>query len=378
MKTIQLFIASVIASLLYAAVVAAQPAPTPPPAPPTPSTPATASASTDQKPADLAIPESPALTLLGLTADKAVRPATLQAFAAALANGIDAQGHLQNGLAIDANPYRLLNGKNLILEDFAVPMKAVLARTSVSLASTQESTTKLRHAALGLHAAIIDLGDPHRDLLLVQCFQKELLPIVLAGPVQPPTDDGPIVTQVSSINNQAIQKCRDESAKRNWNRTSWIVAAGNAWVSPATNSNRLNDDGNAVWTSYAWGFEQLKSSLPSLYDHGQLILHFRVRNKEHVTDDKVTTDHDRRLYAIRFRYGSPTRNGSVEVTRDTDRTATARLRNTSALASYEQRISEGMWLNLSAGRQSTHSGASGNVMRTTIHWQFNPKQTYTP
>src|SRR3989442_1377066 len=58
---------------------------------------------------DLAIPESPAAAVLGLTSPVS-RPATPRELAVSLLNGTDAQGNPQNGLSLDLAPYWLAAG----------------------------------------------------------------------------------------------------------------------------------------------------------------------------------------------------------------------------------------------------------------------------
>jgi len=325
----------------------------------------------DLAPADLAIPESAAFTVLGITPAKVTKPGTLPELAAGVANGVDSHGKLQNGVAIDVNPFRMIYGNRLLLENFKDPVIGTLARTSLSLATTTEAASKTGHAAVGIHFAVIDLSDPHNDPDLITCLKTELDKIPL--PTTPTIEKPKIV--ISAEVKKAVQDCRDAFAERVWNRTSWTVAAASAHISSDTTAQNLKSDGGGVWSSFAYGFEQLGKD-NWWYQHAQLIVHAHARNGEHVTDEnKVTTDHDRRLYGTRLRIGSANRNGSLELTHETDRTAANRSRRNAAVLSLEQKLFEGVWLQVALGREQVHGGdGTGIVARSTFHWQFNQKK----
>lgn len=335
----------------------------------------------DITPVDLGIPESPALTVLGLSADKATRPGTLTAFAAAAANGVDDHGHVHSGVALNANPYRLYKANRLTIEDFR-GVSGFYTRTAVSLATTQEASGNVGHVAVGFHTALFDAGEPHDNPNLIKCFQKALADNTHVIPPSP--DKSAFVVDQAGLNKSA-QACRDTFLAEDllWNRSSWIVAVAPAWISSDDTLHKLRSDGGGAWTSVAWGFEQLGTNAlvdgkPSndswLHNHAQVILHFRARNNEHVTDkNQVTTNHDSRLYGVRFRVGRARFNGSVELTHNTDRTSAVRNRRTTGVLAFEQRLAEGVWLNVSVGKEQTHGASSGVVARSTFHWQLNPK-----
>src|SRR5262249_47786630 len=67
---------------------------------------------------DLAVPESPAFAVLGITPQSVTRPTSPRSFATSLLNGLDEKGNFQAGLAIDVAPYLLLAGPALTLEDY--------------------------------------------------------------------------------------------------------------------------------------------------------------------------------------------------------------------------------------------------------------------
>jgi len=65
---------------------------------------------------DLSVPDSPAFTVLGLTPEEVARPTTARKLATSLLNGVDRNGVLQTGVAIDTVPYLALAGQLVTLQ----------------------------------------------------------------------------------------------------------------------------------------------------------------------------------------------------------------------------------------------------------------------
>lgn len=331
----------------------------------------------DITPADLSVPGSPAFVLLGVTPQKVTRPATPTAFASSILSSVDDHGKLQNGLALDTSPYLLAKGRTLTIDQYRGSIRRRLqAGMRLSFATTKDATGDTQHLATGVHITIFDLGDPRRDDQLVACFDNAS---ILPPPLPPPNPGAPaVITDLKADVAKKFDTCRADSAKRNWNRSSWIIAGGTAWSSSSGTTNELESDGGGIWTSYAWGFEKIANK--RLHDHAQLIFHARWRGNEHVTDkNKVTTEHDRRLVGARFRYGSPKLNGSVELTEQWDESSAKTNRSRTLLVGLEQRVADGIWLDLSLGKEfGRREDDTALVARSSFHWSFNTKASRSP
>lgn len=316
------------------------------------------------KPADLSVPESPAFTALGVTPQDVTRPASPNAFAMSLLNAVDDKGKLQSGMAIDTSPYLLFRGKTLDLQKYqANAYIRALAQIKLSAATTKPtSDDPTQRFSAGLHYTIFDHGDPRSDAELLKCFADNT-----TLPTSPAVVEETVVTFQDS---KALKDCREKSEKRNWNAASWTVAIAPIWVTPDGSANELSRDGGAAWTSYAYGFKSFGSKW--LSEHGQVIFHARFRDNEHVKDDDgVTRDHDKRVYGIRFRVGAPRFNGSVEGTYTSDQSSLTRVSKRRILVGLERRIIEGLWLQISVGRDLTALGASEQIVaRSSVHWSF--------
>lgn len=153
----------------------------------------------DKATLDLTVPESPAFTVLGLTPENVVRPANPRELAMELLNGVDRNGNLQSGVAIDTAPYLLAKSRTLTLRDYqADRVKHVLARTQLSFATAKgtDSEDEAIRAGVGLRVTPWDEGDPRLDPILV----SEVLAIqgkvraALAGPARSPWEERIVVT----------------------------------------------------------------------------------------------------------------------------------------------------------------------------------------
>lgn len=127
---------------------------------------------------DLAVPESPAFTVLGVTPENVVRPTSPRQLALSLLNGVDRDGNFQSGIAVDTAPYLLVAGQHLTLQDYRDSKnywsKRLPARTQVSLATAKGSTTddKSSRVALGIRVTPWDAGDPRLDDELIDCLRQ--------------------------------------------------------------------------------------------------------------------------------------------------------------------------------------------------------------
>lgn len=119
-------------------------------------------------------PEDPALALLGVTPQAIFRPSSPNALGTYLNNGIDENGNLKTGLAVQTAPYFLLRGADITLEKYNSDwFERVLSNIQLSLATTKGASEEDMSVsgAIGLRLVIFDWGDP-------RLFNKNLPPSV--------------------------------------------------------------------------------------------------------------------------------------------------------------------------------------------------------
>jgi hypothetical protein len=173
---------------------------------------------------DLAIPESPAFAVLGLTPEAVVRPTTLREFVTTLLNGVDRRGNLQSGVAIDVAPWRLGEAQEgedgLTIREYRRSyIKQVLLRSKVSIGSAVGTSSEDRSArvALGFTTTPFDAGDPVLDRQLTrdlrnawQTLQREMGDELTPTP---PARPRPVVYDSVSAYQRAMQDYSERLGK---------------------------------------------------------------------------------------------------------------------------------------------------------------------
>ena len=206
---------------------------------------------------DLTTPNSPAFSILGLNPQNVTRPATPKAFATSLLNGVDKNGNIQSGLAIDTVPFMLVYGDNYTIDEYRdykksteLYLKSYLANTSLSIASTKGSSSadKSTKVAGGLRFVVFDLGDPRLDLIFDQC---------LADAFPPPSHGmGPPTGKTETAGDTSKwDACKKASRARNWNRSAWDLGAAISANSPNGQTNDFSGSTKAFYTTFGYGFE---------------------------------------------------------------------------------------------------------------------------
>ena len=111
---------------------------------------------------DLAVPEVPALAVLGLTTQEVIRPTTPREFATELLNGIDRNGNFQSGVAIDTVPWLFFLGDTSLNKYRESYPTQLLLNNAFSFATTKGSSNddKSVRVAVGVRFVPWNLGDP--------------------------------------------------------------------------------------------------------------------------------------------------------------------------------------------------------------------------
>lgn len=247
---------------------------------------------------DVAAPDAPAITVLGLSPTNISKPTSPAEFATDLLNAFDDNGHFQSGVALDAVPFLVFGGRSFTLGDYAASgVKAyvirVLARTSTSFATVKgtSSPDMSVRLATGFRVTLLDLSDPRAKFY--NCVAK----------INPKVDpNNP--TAASDLENQ-IKKCR--SGDTVWNGTSLVIAGAPTWISNEGSTTSLKQNGGGYWISYAQG----------LGTWGQLIINGRRQTGEHVAPQGASTTttfvlQDTTVAGGAFRIGHSDFNGVVE------------------------------------------------------------------
>ncbi len=270
---------------------------------------------------DLSVPESPAFTVLGTTPEQVTRPTSPRDFALAVAQGVDKNGKLASGLAIDLNPYMLLYGNELSLNAYKEKENhttRIIANTQVSIGTTQanEDKDKSLRVGLGLQSTIWDKGDPRMDETFQKCL-KDLTDNLFSTP--PPSlnigNKSPIDEVAKEKRRQEFKNagtpCYNVAAKKNWNKSAWIIGLGSSWHSDDGSTSNMTKSARGLWSSVSYGFD----GIPGLENDALLILHGRRLLGERAPDPNLAgafLEQNSTVYGARIRTGSSDFGTSVE------------------------------------------------------------------
>lgn len=330
---------------------------------------------------DTSVPASPAFTILGLTPNTITRPASPRKLATSLLNGVDQNGNFQAGIAIDTAPYMLIYGNGITLQNYRNNrVVRFLARTEFSLATAKgaSESDKSARIATGLHFTIFDRGDPRTDKTYAERLAAVATQILEESPPLSPTaSQADIDKRKKEIEEKVLtasKSIREEYERRSWNRSSWVIAAATSWISPDGTTSRMVPDGAAVWTSLAYGFE----NVPGLQDHAQAILYGRFHGYESIPDPENPGEFYRQQSTFaggRFRFGDESTIGSFEAvyvhTRPVNLPTQRYFRMT---IGAEKRLTDNVWLHFGIGGESgVENGQNKFFILGAFNWGAGPK-----
>ncbi len=359
---------------------------------------------------DFSIPDTPAFTVLGLSPESVTRPRTPRALAAAIKNGVDQNGKLKTGLAIEFAPLRLSDPTTL-LEGYITDKQPytsntfsqTIQNTSISIATAQGAggDDKSIRLGLGLSIPIIDQSDGRTDQVLKSCYQTvkerwfkadddvdlaedaqaKLSPNASA---QQKADAAERVTRAKvalrELTLNSAAGCFKARPSVKWNATVWTVSVGNAWTSDSGNFNDRKTATRGVWTTYA-GRLQDNSWLA---EHGQLLLHVRALTNERVPDSKNAgkfINQDSRVAGIGFKLGSESFNATLQTSYQRLKIEGVanidKIRKTAI--GFEFKVANDMWLVATAGGESGRvNGENKSFVSAGLKFAPSNKSVLTP
>ena len=293
----------------------------------------------------------PAFDALGLAPENVSSPSTPRDFAGDLINGVDRNGVLQHGLAIETAPFRWFRIGTSI-GDYRKSSSARWAYNfSVSVATSKAvEESDAVQLAVGFKEVLWESvdHDPYRNGSLDAAFQQNPRPL---------PDDRGALPDSSTSDEDPFKTAVDEFYKNKWRGGIWTAAIAPTWNSESGKVSNLTGTGFTVWTTFAYGLP--KSRSPRIGSSNPLNVQFaaelRYRDGEHVTDpnDKMhVAAQDSFLAAGRVRVGSDTFNGFAEggyvrvwhgLNGDDDGWRGA--------LGVEKRLAPNIWLVITAGQQ---------------------------
>jgi hypothetical protein len=320
----------------------------------------------------------PAFDALGLSPESVTSPTTPRELASDLLNGVDQNGVLQHGLAIETAPFRLV-GIRTNLRNYESPdLNGAICRWvynfSVS-AATSKATDKSDAVQLAFGFKEVlwesESHDPYRNPDLRKAFAEAArqvpLPDDLDNPATPLT---PVPETASNVFKNAVT----DFYNNKWQGGIWTAAIAPTWNSNSGKLSDLSGTGFTTWTTFAYGTTKNALMVGDSAANVQMIGEIRYRDAEQVTDPNnkahVATQNTF-LAAGRVRMGTDSFNGFAEggyvrvwhgLNGDGDGWRGA--------LGVEKKLSKNIWLVLSAGEQFGEAGAKTNNLFAVSSLRF--------
>ncbi len=257
---------------------------------------------------DLGVPDSPLFVAMGLAPSEVIRPGSPKELVTSLLSGVDQNGNVQTGFALDLSPYMLGFGDQVTLHHYRDNyMTRLLARSQLSVATAKGSDEEDESTRLGIGIRItpFDLGDPRTDKGLSRCFKDKLTRgsskeadalRALADEIEDraieDAENGLSDEQIQARNaaetarlgelsSASVSTCRSEARALNWNRSSWTLGAAPSWIGKDGGFGNLKFGAATFWSSVAWGFEKV----PGLERGSQFLVSVKYAIGEQVPDE---------------------------------------------------------------------------------------------
>ena len=309
---------------------------------------------------DIAPPESPAFSVLGIAPKNVSRPTSPSDFATSVISSFDQQGNFQAGTALDAAPFLLLaNHMRLMAHYTDTWWVRPLARTTISYGTTKGASDadKSVRLAFGARIVLYDEADPR--LLFGRCVQEFT-----------PDPNRDIEVQKRELREKRDQ-CVALSAKHIWNATSLVIAGAPSWISTTGRTADFMLNGAGYWTSAAL----------RLSDWGQVTGEFRRRTGEQIpltsAANSPFTLQDSTVGGGLFRFGKGVFNGDFEG-------VYVRTRRLGVVDSHpefgfglERKLTDNLFLEIQY--RYANGGPSGTSgLLSNLKWSFNKQPQFVP
>ncbi|HTA74500.1 MAG TPA: hypothetical protein VK733_09520 [Gemmatimonadaceae bacterium] len=308
-----------------------------------------------------AIPEIPAASFLGVTPATIGRPSAPKDVLTSLLNGVDANGRVQQGLAIEGSPY-IIPGVTITPDEYSTkPLMYLLANTRLSFATARASgDTSSTSAALGLRMQIFDFGDAMMDK---KYRQRLATAIGACKPTTFPVDSAALAKSLACIHKVDSTYVRD-----NWNSLRLSIAGAHGITFDSSYIKRERNLGDQLWLTFG----------APVTKFGEIVAYVQLAE----TDKHGTTPY----YSSwseggRAMVGSPSFDAFFEEVLQQRSTSTATIarRAQSWSAGVEFLVASNLWLSGGFGKPATQGPTpQKTVLLANVKWGLADKARFKP
>ena len=324
--------------------------------------------------ADFSMPDTPGLSIVGLSSQNVLRPATPRTLGLAALQGRNDDGTPKQGFAVDVAPTKLLYPTMTKGEYDARLWRRALWNTQASLGVGQPLSDKDKSTRLGLGISSVlwrnATSDPLRDKNHGNCLDDPLHAALPKNPVKITADSTkadktqPDKTKADKTQNDSpapsrtLKSCYDDLEERTWNSSAWMVGLAAASVSGRDPTVLPDARPRGYWTSFNYGFEGIEKLQPVL----QVTAGYRRLRDEIITDPADKTKfvaRDSQLVGAKLYGRSSVANLFIEASRKHS-TIDGRATEHANLFVFgaEKKLADNLWLTLAVG--TNHGGTTAN------------------
>jgi hypothetical protein len=311
---------------------------------------------------DLISPESPAFSMLGVSANEVTHPETPKKLALGVLNGLDPNGNFQTGFAVQFSPVLLFGGNQITYTQYRTNRATrALARLEVVSAVTKGTgDDKAARATLGLVWTPIQLADPYASDELHGCISGAFDKVPLVQPGDTPEETQRNLEAKAAQLGPLVAACRKRHAVSPADDMLLQVGAAPIFLSTSGETDDFRAHGFVANGIFRIGMRRLFGMKPSQNGegpHGQVILAAAYRNNEVVPDpanEGQFLERDRLNAGGRILFGSLDSPifGLEALYQRASYSNAGKDRYVTYAASFDYPLREGLWIGLSAGGSS--------------------------
>lgn len=302
-----------------------------------------------------AVPESPAFVFLGASPTEVTRPGAVRDFGVALISGIDEEGRVRQGVALEATPWFYVPGLSIPLAEYREDwLKYMLANSQLSVGTARTAgDSAATDLAVGLRFTLWDRGDPMRYEEFADSVTSLLRRCL---PESPDTDQA----EIDACVDEKMREAYREFSRARWN-------AGRAALGLASGVRFMDSELDAG--DYA-GFQAWLVGATPLTNHGQIILQLTFRDRPELGDESEYTAF---TYGGRVVAGSASFNGFAELVGESRSGEAEGIEEDSGRWStgFELRLAAGLWASAGLGGRFALTGGERTFVLLNVRWGFN-------
>jgi hypothetical protein len=337
---------------------------------------------------DLAMPDTPGLSIVGLNSENVLRPTTPRSLGMAVLQGRDDNGTAKQGFALDFAPVRVFYPAMTKDEYENQPVVArPLWNTQVSLGVGQPLSDADKSTRIGLGLSTLlyrpKTSDPYLSGTYAACLDDALvkrlpteMPVLKPKPAPgSPEEKTEKDAQAKQTEQEdaAVKACRKDLADTTWNATGLMVGLAISKISGRDSAMVPDATPRGYWVSYSYGFEGIKSLQQSL----QFTASWRRLREVIVTDPLDKTKfvaQESRLLGIKLYGKTDPANLFIEVSRKRS-TIAGRDTERADLVAFgaEKKVADNLWVTIAMGRKRGGTDANPTYVSTGLKFGYEDK-----